>query len=760
MKKIISILCLIAVLGLALFSACTPPQSCTNHVDENHDSKCDVCDTVMDTSVDEMPEDYVDPYYRADAGVNYNKSNGYLVQNGATTYQVVIPDEPTATETYAANEFSAYFKELTGVEIDVISDVGRSYNTNDAVISIGKTVYQKGADLSDVDYDNLNGDGFITKSFGKVYVLDAASKDGLIYSAYNFLEIFFGLEFISWRYTYMPEVPNEVPAYETDIIDIPAFADRDAYAHTVFYAQGGAYLGAKLRNNSSQYAHNDVLDKNRYFTYYYGEDGVNDSFGMRMGHTNTYYLAVDAYRNGYNPTPLYKLGDNGTDDSRGGASKNWPLGYYNYDDETNGSRNDWYAWSPGVRNNADGYSQEELCYSNGLTMDGEYDENAEDSLVDKFIEICKTMILDPRNCDATALMLGHGDYEAKCQCEKCQHITNTYGNGVYNTTIICFANVISEKIAEWMEEEGIDREVNFVIFAYSKSIEAPVIYNDDGTITPYSDKVVCNDNVAIQMAWRYCSYHTLWDEECEWNGEKRDQFNAWTQLASKVEIWDYYGCVFYNSLWYNPGIGAIKDQYQYYTTIGVNRVLTQGCPNMEDYYQYVLTQYVALKLMWNSNRDVNQLIKDFNRMYFTEKYAHYVDTYLDIFENHIAMLDATMEGGVHFCTYQALDNENQDVFTKEILQQLIDLLNEAIAEAEEDTTLSVEQKEQILFNLRSVIITPQYMMLQFNYIVDRAELTALATDFFYNIEACGLINKTMAEGTGPTFQDYKESFGL
>lgn len=731
MKRIIALICGLITLGCIALSGCTDKTSSNSNIGN-------------DSTSQQTPIDYVDTYYRADAGINRAKPIGYLYQNGATPYIVVIPAEANATEQYAANEFATYFRQITGVPISVVTDENRVYNENDTVISIGKTVYQKGADLSYVDYKKLNDDGFITKSFGKVFVLDAASKDGLIYSAYNFLEIYFGLEFLSWRYTYYPDIGNEVVAYETDIVDIPAFAIRDYYSYTAFYEAGGAYLGAKSRNNSSRYSQNDVMDGSYYFTYYCDYNGNPDWFPERMGHTNTHLLAADAYVNGINPTPTYKTNDKG-------ASENWELGYFN-------EHNDWYAWSPGVRNNSLNYSQEEICYSNGLTWEGEYDETDTDSLVNKMIEICKIMILDERNADATALMLGHGDWEAKCLCDKCQHFYDDYGGGAYNTAICMWINVISEQVTAWMEEEGIDREIKFVIFAYSKSIAAPVIYNDDGTVTPISDKVLLNDNVSVQMAWRYCSYHDLWDESCDFNQEKRNQFRAWTTLASKMEIWDY-DCVFYNSLWYLPNLSTMKSQYQYYTTIGVNRVLTQGVPQVGNYYQHYLHQWVSLKLMWNPNRDVNELIAQFNKMYFTEKYAKYVDMYLDIFENHFAMLDATREQGVHICTYRALDNDNPETYSYELLMSLTNLLNKAIQEAEADTSLNEEMKEKILYNLRSVIVTPQYMMLKLGYISDSNKLKAYAADFFNNLDAIDIGDRAMDEA-GNGFASWKAALGL
>lgn len=733
MKKIIAFLC-----ALTTFATVAAGCKSNNSNDSNSGNN-----TSNDINA-QTPVDYEDTYYRPDAGIDRSKPIGFLYQNGATPYKVVIPANATATEEYAANEFATYFRELTGVTIPVVSDASCSYSEDDCVISIGKTIYQENADLSDVDYDDLTTDGFITKSVGKGYILDSGTKDGLIYSAYNFLEIYFGLEFLTPSYTYKPEVPNEVVAYETNIIDIPAFAVRDYYSYTAFYEQGGttAYYGAKMRNNTSTYKQVEEMDQAYYFTYYCSYNGDANWYPQRMGHTNTHLLAADAYVNYINPTPVYKTNKNG-------ASANWELGYFN-------EHNDWYAWSPDFRNNSLGYSQEELCYSNGLTWDGEYDEEAEDSLVDKMIEICQIMILDERNSEATKLMLGHGDYEAKCLCEKCLHFYDEFGG--YSGATCVWINVISEKILEWMEMEGIDREITFVIFGYNKSIDPPVVLNSDGTYTPYHEKAKLNENCAVQIAWFGCNTHTLFDEDCAINSQKYTYMKGWKAITSTFEIWDY-DCVFTDSLWYHPGLFGMKDRYMYYVEIGADKVLTQGCPNLSFYYQHYLHQYVSLKLMWNPNRDVNALIAHFNKLYFTEKYAGYVDTYLDIFNNHLVALDEANSEGLHITWRDTDDTKKTSSYSYDLLMSLTNLLNKAIAEVEADTSLTQAERTNISDRLRSVVITPQFMMLRLGYIIDQSALKEYAKDFFDNIDRLGMMDKGMRESM-EKFSAYKATFNL
>lgn len=733
MKKTV-IFCLILSMLLA-FSGC-------NRETDNSEPAPD------NSAQESKPIEYTDSFYHADAGVDYTKPIGYLYKDGATSYHVVIPAEATATETYAAQEFQIWFRELTGVDISIVSDADETFDTENKVISIGKTVYQKNVDLSGVDYSELKTDGFITKSFGNVYILDSGSKDGLIYSAYNFLEIFFGLEFMTNEYTYIPKIGEEVVAYKTDITDIPAFAVRDYYAYSAFYE--GVTYGTRMRNNSSVYAQDSIRDKSYYFGYYCNYNGNSSWFPQRMGHTITALLSADAYVNGVNShlvtssnpdSPNFKSDANG-------ASKNWNLGYYN-------AHPDWYAQDTNTRYNANNDSQEEVCYSNGLTEDGEYDPTQTDSLVNKMIDICKIMILDPRNDESTALMLGHGDYEAKCQCEKCKKFYEKFG-GFSGATCV-WMNAIVKEVKVWMQEQGIDRKISFVMFAYSKSITPPGTYNEDGTFTPISNKVILDDDIAVQMAWRNCTYHDLWDMDCVQNEDKRKEFSAWSTLAKSMEIWDY-DAIYSNYLWYMPNSQVLSEQYKYYTTIGVNRVLTQGAPSANKYYQYHLKQWLSLKLLWNPNQDVCELIKDFNNKFFTERYAVYVNKYLDVMNNHLAILDATKENGIHLGTYNLMDTLSGDVFDYKLLNAAIDIIYEGIEEVESDNTLSSEDKARISKHLRSVAVTPQYMVLKLGYIVDATELKEFATEFFYNADLLGL--ESLCEGNFEKISVWKKAFGL
>ncbi len=681
----------------------------------------------------------------ADAGIDKTETNKYLVKNNQTDYVIVIPQEPTATETYAANELKNLINTTAKCNITVEKDEGRSFDKNAKVLSVGKTVYQKGANLPASDYEGLNG-GYLIKSVGDVYVLDADTKNGLVYAVNNFMKFYFGVEYLTWDYTYIPKGVENVFAYPADVKDVPSFMVRDFYSYPVWYKSQTEM--SKLGMNTPSAKTSECFDDPFYYGYYYettdSNGNVTKNSSPREGHTIESLLLVDAYKNGVIPHLYYRT-------SEGGAHPNLNYGYV-------GLHPDWYAYDPSYeRANDNGYVQEEFCYSNGLTLDGKYDETDTDSFTSKIIEICKTVITEETSENATYFMLGHGDWAAQCECSKCKRMQNTFGS-MFSGLYCVWANTVAEEIERWMTEEGIDRKVQFVIFAYDKSIKAP-IKEVNGKWEPIHERVKLHDNIVIKMAYRNCCYHSLWDESCKHNETARQNFEQWSTLVNEFAIWDY-SANFLDYLWYMPDYGTLKENYEYYQELNVKHLLTQGTPSEYNYYEYHLKAYVSLNLMWNVNQNVNELIEKFNRLYFGEKYAPYVNEYRSVFENHAAVLDAEREEGYHASTENSLDMKSAKNYSRAMLEGAIRPIDNAIAEVEKDDSLSLEEKEALILRLRSVKITPQYMMLKLNYIIDEEGLQKLATDFFESVDLLKLTYMKDGEIRDNMFDVMKESYGL
>lgn len=698
----------------------------------------------LSSSSDTPPMTEVDYDDGIHDGKDYlGSENGYFTQNGSSEYKIVVSQNATGSELKAASEIQLYVNNVTNVTLDIITDEASTYNNNDKVISVGKTVYQSGTSiLSNVNYADLSTGGYFVKNDNNVYLLDSDENEGIVYAAYEFLSVFFGVEFLTYDYTYIP-AQADVKAYEIDYLTIPAFPIRDYYAYSVWYQGEG--FGAKLRLNSPTYKCTSGvsgLNEYDYYGYYYDESDLS-KFPSREGHTTQSLLCADAYKNGYVPEYSYKT-------SEGGASIWYPLGYW-------GVKPDWYAYDPNYdRVNSKGYSQEEICYSNGIDENGDWIEQSMDvsleemNLVTKMIDICTNMVINEVSESAKYLMLGHADYYAECKCDKCLVAEEKYG-GFGGITAV-WTNAVVKGTKARLAELGCDREVKFVMFAYSKSIEAPVKKNAQGEFEPVHEKVVLDDDIFIKMAYRNCVYHSLWDETCEENEIKRNDFRGWEKVGKSFEIWDY-SCVFPKYLYYLPNLGTIVDNYLYYQEKGVEHVLTQGCPGEYNFYEANIHQWVCSELLWDPTQNVNALIKKFHTLYFGEDYAPYVDVYRDIYENYYAICDIENPKGFHTSTKHEFDAFSPDTYSYPVLTKAANIIQEAIDKAKADTTLLDTERENLILRLRSVKITPQFMILDLGYVTDEQLKVEIATDFFTSIDLLKLTY--MSEGTSEPFSDMK-----
>ncbi len=84
-----------------------------------------------------------------------------------------------------------------------------------------------------------------------------------------------------------------------------------------------------------------------------------------------------------------------------------------------------------------------------------------------------------------------------CDCEACTADKEKYGSN--SGTMVKFMNKVSRDIDAWFEEEGSDREINLIFFAYHGTTTPPPTRYNEATKTyePIDDEVICADNVVV-----------------------------------------------------------------------------------------------------------------------------------------------------------------------------------------------------------------------------------------------------------------------
>ena len=131
------------------------------------------------------------------------KLNGYsgtitpradlLYGDGATDYRILIPQNATEAEAYAAQELTAIFA-LAGVTIETVTDAGLTANPNAKFIAIGNTVYFKALGMELLPRE-FKFDGFIIETRGSTHIIKGVGETGTGFGTYGFAEYAMG-----WRY--------------------------------------------------------------------------------------------------------------------------------------------------------------------------------------------------------------------------------------------------------------------------------------------------------------------------------------------------------------------------------------------------------------------------------------------------------------------------------------------------------------------------------------------------------------------------------
>lgn len=345
----------------------------------------------------------------------------------------------------------------------------------------------------------------------------------------------------------------------------------------------------------------------------------------------------------------------------------------------------------------------EFCYTNGITDAGEVDLNNTNGMAYNMLQVCKQKILD--NPYGRYLTLGQHDNADWCNCARCRQ--SDAENGGASGTLMVFINAMAKALEEWKVKENIDRDINVVTFAYWKTI-VPPIKNVNGEIVPYSAKVKARDNVVIRFAHMSCDYHALTDPNCSVNTRFYSYLQGWSAISKNFSIWDY-ATNFDDYFFWFPNFGSLQSNYLLYKEIGVNNVMTQGPTNVSNFYQTRLQMYLVSKLLWDPERDINELVTRFNKLYFGEEIGKVVDTFVMNFNSYFAVLDETT--GFHTDLFSAGNFKDFTCYPKGFLESLSRLIYDEIENVEKDESLSAVEKDTLRKKLLGVYITPQYMLL-------------------------------------------------
>lgn len=154
------------------------------------------------------------------------KTAFHFIEEGKSTYKIVLPAESTEMLDLAAEELQYFIKEATGVTLEVVADA--EFTGKENVISLGKTTVAKQLGVAATKEDDLGTSGYIIKTVGSsVAIVDDVEGDGegVLYGVYDFLLDAIDLKVYAADEITYAEV-DTVPLYAYDATVKPSFDER------------------------------------------------------------------------------------------------------------------------------------------------------------------------------------------------------------------------------------------------------------------------------------------------------------------------------------------------------------------------------------------------------------------------------------------------------------------------------------------------------------------------------------------------------
>ena len=461
--------------------------------------------------------------------------------------------------------------------------------------------------------------------------------------------------------------------------------------------------------------------------FYTPESDVDELFTNRLRMYSLYGLTSDKYGGG-----LYDIGyiyaHNTLSYIDYNKYKDYPNFFYK-------GQND-YMW--------------DICFSYGLNLDGTVDRTIEISPFTVILENLKQFIVD--NPDYVYFSICQNDIPYGCNCLTCKE-RDTVSNGGRSGILIRFINALSNELEPWLKEtypQG--REIKLVTFAYSYTVSPPLDINGNWVVKP-------NKNVCIWLAVCPNLAYSISDERQD--NDTKSLIKNWSSGTETFFWWDYR-VNFREYLFYMPGLTTLQSDIEKLVEMRTEYAFLEaasGSPSDPITWQGRLKAYVASKLLWNPNHNVERLINEYCDYYYGNS-SECVLKVIQMFEDNYERLrqDPTHKDSFGINLEFGYNTLTGVWYPRNLLLTTQDMLKREI----EKVKLSdAENKEQLNERLTNVLCTPQRMILR-NYnryfSNDSQGELDLAKEFMENCKIAGMTQDL--GGYGFTFQSFVEGYGL
>lgn len=264
-------------------------------------------------------------------------------------------------------------------------------------------------------------------------------------------------------------------------------------------------------------------------------------------------------------------------------------------------------WFSNKTRSWDDYQGTQLCYTAGGRGTTSYNQMLEVAYNNVI-----NLLAEDTDPNKVYMSITQMDVDGKwCTCSGCQSVINTYGSN--SATQILFINDLSSRVEAWLNSEQGGRKVQFLIFAYFDSIDAPTKGN-----------LKLNDNVSVWIAPINDNYMLGVNAS---GNELGKTLNAWKNVTNNFAVWAY-NVYFKDYLVPYNTFDQIDQMIDTCVASNVDFMWVQGNWNTTQNTGFDgLKAYLISKLMWDSTADVNQLTND----YFKAVYGQAASDMLNVY---------------------------------------------------------------------------------------------------------------------------------
>ncbi len=479
-----------------------------------------------------------------------DKTSSWLLQNGRTTYKVILSSDTDEQLLYAKNELSSLFLEATGVQLSFISDANLSYKESDTYISLGRNDYWTSASLSnETSYDVYGRDGARVLTKGKSIFIFGETNYGTLYGVYDFLHITLNFETYYHDCYTLDKNVIDLPLYNYDVVDIPDLAYRQNRGLLIPISGQNSMFGHRMR----------VTDDTTSLILPIYEGDTSGS-KANVNHNSFYYFPTATYQKDH-PSFYSLTGDQPCFTARGNEEELEKMVQI-----AAKKMEDTLTWHP--------YAE----YPNYTTV-----------------------------------FLGMNDVANLCSCEACNAVKATHNNAPV-ATVILFLNRVAKIVNAWMdrpENAAYKRDLSYSFFAYQSALTPPFKENEDGTFG-YNPDLIPPEGVKLRPYVALSNFDYGRPFYSSVNKETRDNLRAWGNFYKGAWAWSYGG--FFNDyLTFYDIYTFYSDYHSYLVDCNYSLTFEQVKNDQRgaDPGFGGLANYVLCKKSWNASLDMNELINDF-----------------------------------------------------------------------------------------------------------------------------------------------------